>query len=331
MFTPTPLAPLSSGVAPHPRQTAISQASGGRTKHHGKMIIAHFNPKELDELDHWQGKRVEESGTRMRTYAHLEELLKNPHILRSLFQHAQEMSREKPRHRAAGGPLHDYHDAKLNHMADQGIKGDTELGKIGPHTRNVFNALLEVSGHPPDRNPESKRPQYSYLEGVIGSLGKVLSPPALAGSVLGAPHMPQMSHGGMRPLGNQSQLGQIAGQYANKMFAGGASIQQVAPDQQTQKPPITSSLGQFGNQNTPHPTPQGNPQGFSGSSSTDTGNSTTSNGMNSMAPRGMPGQYLSQPMQPLSNPQQQTQMGQNNQDPNSQYLPQSYYQQMNSQ
>lgn len=161
--------------------TTNSYAPGGRIKR-GKMILAHFNPHELNALDHWQGKRETCPRTGMRSYAHLEELLKNPHILNNVVsavqQHAATGGSMAAPHEAHGGRLHDYHNAKLNHMADQGVHGDTEIALIGPHTRNVFDHLVKMT-HPHLaglNNPHTGHPHYGFLDSIIGGIGSVLSP-----------------------------------------------------------------------------------------------------------------------------------------------------------
>jgi len=178
MFSPlrNPNPTLTPGVQQHPRYSS-PYAKGGRTKR-VKMIIAHFNPKELDALDLLQGKREEDPKTGMRSYSHLEELLKNPHILKNLFQYVgnsrPSSSPRKPH--AEGGHLHDYKDDRLNKMADLGVHGDTELGLIGPHTKNVFDTILGITEHQPQHNPHSKHPHYAFLDNIIGGMGKILSP-----------------------------------------------------------------------------------------------------------------------------------------------------------
>lgn len=158
--------------------TTGSHAYGGRTKR-GKMVLAHFNPHELNALDHWQGKKETCPRTGMRSYSHLEELLKNPHIQNNLINAVAASHPTEPAHRARGGSLHDYHDARLNKMADQGVHGDTELALIGPHTRNVFDHLVKMTHHAAGNsvvNPITGHPHYGFLDGIIGGIGKVLSP-----------------------------------------------------------------------------------------------------------------------------------------------------------
>ena len=137
-----------------PVNQSIGLAKGGRAKHH-KMIIAHFNPKELDILDHLQGKdeRCPKSG--IRTYTHLEELLKNPHIRETVHHHA--------RHHAMGG---DVSMPYAHHLAAGGRHGDTELGLIGPHTHHFFNQMAGHATH----NPHTGHPEYFNLGEALSGL-----------------------------------------------------------------------------------------------------------------------------------------------------------------
>lgn len=154
-----------------PQQNLPQYAHGGRIKR-GKMVVAHFNPHELHELDHYQGKTERCPRTGMRSYSHLEELLKNPHILNHIHQVAK--------HHAMGGQIGgmslahggspNYHNAHLNHMAHEGVHGDTELALIGPHTRNVFDHLA----HGNTINPHTGHPQYWSLGGMLSGLGSAL-------------------------------------------------------------------------------------------------------------------------------------------------------------
>lgn len=163
---PAPYAMNSGMVQPQTQQTPQipAYAHGGKVKR-GKMVVAHMNPKELNILDHIQGKieRCPKSG--MRSYSHLEELLKNPHILENVHHHARE-------HHAMGEEVghHDYHDDELNHLAAGGMHGDSELALIGPHTHHVFNQLANGG----TINPHDGHPQYWSLGNALGGLWKTV-------------------------------------------------------------------------------------------------------------------------------------------------------------
>jgi len=153
-------------------------AHGGRTKR-GKLIMAHFNPKELDALDHLQGSREKCPRTGMRSYTHLEEVLKNPHLLASVHHHARE-------HHAHGGEaMHqNYHNEHLNNMASHGVHGDTELALIGPHMHHVLNRLAApgtVTNH------QDGRPQYWSLGGALSGLWNTIK----GGAQAAAPYIGQ--------------------------------------------------------------------------------------------------------------------------------------------
>lgn len=197
--------PASAPQPQAPANPPMAYAKGGHvgTKR-GKMVMAHFNKHELNELDHLQGKieRCPKSG--MRSYSHLEEILKNPHILANVHHHTNE------HHRMMGGAMHDhyatggapsmhfatggapsmhfapggapamhfshgghadYHNSHLNHMASEGMHGDTELALIGPHTQHVFNQLATGGCI---TNPHTGHPQYWSMSGLLGGLGSAI-------------------------------------------------------------------------------------------------------------------------------------------------------------
>ena len=139
--------------APSPMMTAL--ARGGKVKH--RKVIAHFNPKELHILDHLQGHQERDHKTGLRSYSHLEELLKNPHIIGSIHRHTAH-------HHAQGG------GAYLHHLREGGRHGDTELALIGPHTHHLFNQLA----HGSTINPHTGHPEYWSLGGILGGIGSAL-------------------------------------------------------------------------------------------------------------------------------------------------------------
>ncbi len=198
-------------------------ARGGKIKR-GKMIVAHFNPHELNELDHLQGKKETCPHTGMRSYAHLEEILKNPHIFRNLMNnvqagtikrtpsnHDQKTSEQRP---------HDYKNAELNEMADKGVHGDSELALIGPHTRHTFDSIIEMNGKSPSHNPESGHPHYWELNGFTSGLGQMFSPPPSSLGQMGASNTstPQSPTPGMNQF-SSSSLGGTLGNMAPQSYA----------------------------------------------------------------------------------------------------------------
>lgn len=123
-------------------------AKGGRAKHH--KILAHFNPKELHVMDHLQGHTERCPKTGLRSYSHLEELLKNPHIVGTVHRHAHRQ------HHAMGGDI-----AQLE---QGGRHGDTEMALIGPHTNHLFHQLAGRS----TINPNTGHPEFWSMSSVLG-------------------------------------------------------------------------------------------------------------------------------------------------------------------
>lgn len=155
-----------------------TMARGGRAKC-SKKIIAHFNPEELRVLDHLQGHQEICPKTKLRSYSHLEELLKNPHIVGNIHRHMKARS-----HHAMGGTS--TNASELTHLAAGGRHGDTELALIGPHTHHLFNQL---AGHS-TTNPNTGHPEYWGLGDLLGGAwdaikgaGRALLP--MAGTALG--------------------------------------------------------------------------------------------------------------------------------------------------
>lgn len=134
----------------------LSFAKGGRAKH--KKILAHFNPKELHVMDHLQGHSERCPKTGLRSYSHLEELLKNPHIVGTMHRHAQS-HRE---HHAMGG--------SIDHLAEGGRHGDTEMALIGPNTNHIFHQLAGRS----TTNPNTGHPEFWSIGGALSGLGGAL-------------------------------------------------------------------------------------------------------------------------------------------------------------
>lgn len=137
-----------------PEMTAM--AKGGRAKH--KKVLAHFSPKELHVMDHLQGHSERCPKTGLRSYSHLEELLKNPHIVGTIHRHAH----GHRQHHAMGG--------NIEHLAQGGRNGDTEMALIGPHTQHIFHQLAGRS----TTNPHTGHPEFWSLGGALSGLGGAL-------------------------------------------------------------------------------------------------------------------------------------------------------------
>jgi len=205
--------------------------SGGEDEqpsHHSDtdhLIKAHFNPEELKYLDHIQGATVKEGHPRLRSYADLDKVVVNPHVMSNVHMHTRE-------HLAAGGPAQPMGRAE----ASDGINGDTELAYIGPHLHH----LLDVYAGQKTRNPYDGHPQYFSLSGLLGGLGKAIGGIPLIGGALSSVAQNVLPMAGTAlgtmmggPMGGM--LGsQGASMLSNSMFGGqggaqGAQPQQAAP------------------------------------------------------------------------------------------------------
>jgi hypothetical protein len=134
-----------------------SFARGGRaSKHHKGLTKVHMSPHELTILDHLQGG-PEYGHEGIKAYSHLEELLKNPHIVQNVHKHAH----AHRQHHAHGGLT-----PAMEHLREGGRFGDSELAMIGPHTHHLFNQL---AGHA-TRNPHTGHPEYFSLGGALSGL-----------------------------------------------------------------------------------------------------------------------------------------------------------------
>jgi len=133
-----------------------SYSRGGSTSRQKGLEAAHVNRNELSIMDHLQGgAKIGKDG--VRSYAALEALLKNPHILHSVHKNAH----QKRKHHASGG-----YSPSMERLAEGGRNGDTELALIGPHTHHLFNQL---AGHA-TRNPNTGHPEYFDISGALGGL-----------------------------------------------------------------------------------------------------------------------------------------------------------------
>lgn len=134
-----------------------AMAKGGSAKH--KKVLAHFNPKELQVMDHLQGHVERCPKTGLKSYSHLEELFKNPHIIGNVHKH-NNANRE---HHAMGG--------NIDHLAAGGRNGDTEMALIGPNTQHLFHQIAGRS----TTNPNTGHPEFWSLGGITGALGGAAS------------------------------------------------------------------------------------------------------------------------------------------------------------
>ena len=162
-----PMPQPSMGQAPMP-----SYAHGGKVKK-AAMTLAHMSPHELNILDHLQGGTERHNKSGIRSYSHLEELFKNPHLREQFHHHAAE-------HHAMGGEAgedgHDMCHGGMDHMSQGGMEhlkqdgrhGDTEMALIGPQTHHFFNQMAGQS----TRNPHDGHPEYWSLGGALSGLAK---------------------------------------------------------------------------------------------------------------------------------------------------------------
>lgn len=223
---------------------------GGKARR-PKMVLAHFNPKELHVLDHLQGHQECCPRSGLRSYEHLEALLKNPHLVNSVHHHVRQ-------HHAEGGST--YGVPELEHLAHEGRYGDSEMALIGPHTHRLFNAM---AGHA-TRNPHTGHPEYfslgdllgglwngikgigSKVLGGLGGIGKSLfssAKPALSQAVSG------LAQQGVQALGNR--IGGSAGNFISNLapHAGNLANQGVQALGQrafgnAEESPMTQAIGQ---------------------------------------------------------------------------------------
>lgn len=174
-------------------------ARGGKVKK-AHLTLAHMSPHELNILDHLQGGTERHNKSGIRSYSHLEELLRNPHIRSSVHHHAHE-------HRAEGGTIS--HE-ELEQFKHDGRHGDTEAALIGPHTHHLFNMM---AGHS-TRNPHDGHPEYFSLKGALSGLwnsikgagskvGSLFKKSAPAFSSIGQAALPALTDVASNALGNK--------------------------------------------------------------------------------------------------------------------------------
>jgi hypothetical protein len=189
-------------------------AKGGRAHRHRGMSKAHLSRHEANILDHIQGG-PEHGPEGIKVYSHLEELLKNPHIVRSIHHHARQ-------HHAHGSIAHHphlpYHYAEgdsIEHLREGGRFGDNEIAMIGPNTHRLFNQL---AGHA-TRNPYTGHPEYFSIGPALSGLWKTVSGAAskIPGMISGAAKVASpalknvASSAGNFLKNNSSQIKDIAG------------------------------------------------------------------------------------------------------------------------
>lgn len=215
-------------------------AHGGRTMSSthrpGNMVSAHFNPHELDLLDHYQGKKMIDRRSGQRIYPHLEEIIKNPHMRESIHHHYKN-------HLATGGHVDKENAMKLQHMAANGRYGDTEIAKIGPHTHNLLNYMAGGV----TRNPHDGHPEYWSLSGALGSLGNALksgyqaAKPALMNTARAA--LPMVAqHIGQKLGGDMGgQFGSMLGGVGSNMM--GPQEENLTPYQRALQTGLTHTTG----------------------------------------------------------------------------------------
>ena len=152
-------------------------------------------PHELNVLDYLQGGVEKERKTGIKSYSHLEHLLKNPHIKKKIYNKSRESH-------AAGSQVGESLHQKLNsenpemrneRMIDLileklrnhpgtlneqevsileqfGRNGDRTLAAIGPETKSLFDKMARNK----TKNPNTGLPEYWSLQDVLGKLGSVL-------------------------------------------------------------------------------------------------------------------------------------------------------------
>lgn len=201
-------APYELNSAPPPNsQSPQYLARGGHASKHKKMTLVHMNPHELSLLDHLQGGSEYGHGG-IKAYSHLEELLKNPHIVESIHRHAH----HHRQHHAYGGP-------SQQNMAALGRHGDSELAMIGPHTHGLFN---QIAGYP-TRNPYTGHPEYFSIGGALSGLWNTIkgAVPTVTNAIKGIlPHakgIAQAAAPALMPIAQQAlgkkygDIGDVAG------------------------------------------------------------------------------------------------------------------------
>ncbi len=126
--------------------------------------LAHFNPKELAELDSWQGGRTD-AAKNLRHLSGVEELFSNPaneKLIMKMYEH-----------HAKGGRIGELLQ-EADRMRHKGRHGDNESALIGPHTERVFNRIMHTDEHR-NKNPHTGHPEFFNLGGYLGHMGRTLN------------------------------------------------------------------------------------------------------------------------------------------------------------
>lgn len=129
--------------------------------------LAHFNPKELAELDSWQGGRTNlHPHHPLRIMHGVEELLSHPDNERAIMQRYE--------HHAKGGRIGELLQTS-DKMKSKGRNGDSEMAVIGPNTNRIFNRVMHGGQIKKNKHPSTGYPEYFNLGGFLGGIGKTLS------------------------------------------------------------------------------------------------------------------------------------------------------------
>ena len=136
---------------------AYENHEDGDSVGHG-MELAHMNPHEMAIMDKAQGGSTMIPGTHLKHYGRLEHALVNNPALKQEIMGRYE-------HHARGGAIGEIF-RKAEEMKQRGRHGDSEMGMIGPHTRKMFDHMLNGGSI----NPMTKCPEYfgfgDFMSGV---------------------------------------------------------------------------------------------------------------------------------------------------------------------
>lgn len=202
------------------------------------LILAHFNPEELDFMDQLQGGpswMEVGDGMRIREYSALEGLPHDPQM-RSLFEQAAQGEEEPqmPPGMAHGGRPQGIPE-EVEEIKDQGRHGDTEVALIPIDLAEFFNELIGYPSHNKDNVPE-----YFDLNGTLGSIGNGLkSVGRFAGNTL-ATAAPYVGQGAGYLLGSTLGGGEMGAQIGGALGRGIGRIGQGLWNQES----LPQALGQ---------------------------------------------------------------------------------------
>ena len=169
----------------------MSRNNNQHDKDDNDFDYAHFNPRELDELDDMQGGRTNMDKTKTRRYDHLEKMMGDPKVERIIIK-------EYEKH-AKGGRIGDLL-READHMRAKGRNGDTDIAYVGPNTRRVLNKLMGGGSV----NPMTGKSEYYNLSKMMGGIGKTIGRGVKgAGNMLGG-----MAKTGEHMLGGVANAGE---------------------------------------------------------------------------------------------------------------------------